>query len=186
MTVPIRLPLGSSRQIRVGGSLVSGGGCCFEIYLFHFPCWIFCFLSPMPGSGSKESACNAGDPGSIPGSESSPGEGNGYPLRYSDLKNSRDCIVHGVTKGQLNDFHFHAGRQGHGLQPWIPSPGSFLPFCEGLHCMCCSREAHPCPFPRPRGAQWPGEDRRISQKCGGQWSEFAQRVQSKRNPAQPL
>ena len=85
MIVPICLPLGFSRQIWVGGSLVSGGGCCFEIYLFCFPCWIFCFLSPMPGSDSKESACNAGDPGSIPGSESSPGEGNGSPLRYSSV-----------------------------------------------------------------------------------------------------
>ena len=40
------------------------------------------------GSGSKESACNAGDPGLIPGSGRSPGEGNGYPLQYSCLENS--------------------------------------------------------------------------------------------------
>ena len=80
MIVPICLPLGSSRQIWVGGSLVSGGGSCFEIYLFCFPRWIFCFMSPMPGSDSKESACSAGDLGSIPGSESSPGEGNGSLL----------------------------------------------------------------------------------------------------------
>ena len=39
------------------------------------------------GSDSKESACNAGDPGLIPGSGRSPGEGNGYPLQYSCLKN---------------------------------------------------------------------------------------------------
>ena len=39
------------------------------------------------GSDSKESACNAGDSGSIPGSERSPGEGNGYPLQYSCLGN---------------------------------------------------------------------------------------------------
>ena len=39
----------------------------------------------------------------------SPGEGRGYPLQYSGLENSMDCIVHGVTKSQtrLNDFHFH-------------------------------------------------------------------------------
>ena len=39
----------------------------------------------------------------------SPGEGNGYPLQYSGLENSMDCIVHGVTKSwtQLSDFHFH-------------------------------------------------------------------------------
>ena len=44
-----------------------------------------------PGrSDNKESACNAGDPGSIPGSGRSPGEGNGYPLQHSCLRNSMD------------------------------------------------------------------------------------------------
>ena len=42
------------------------------------------------GSGGKESACNAGDPGLIPGSGRSPGEGNGNPLQYSRLENSMD------------------------------------------------------------------------------------------------
>ena len=46
----------------------------------------------------KESTCNAGDLGSIPGSGRSPGEGKGYPLHYSGLENAMDCIVHGVTK----------------------------------------------------------------------------------------
>ena len=41
-------------------------------------------------SVGKESACNAGDPGSIPGSERSPGEGNGYPLQYPCLENPTD------------------------------------------------------------------------------------------------
>ena len=60
------------------------------------------------GSAGKESACHAGDLGSIPGLERSPGEGKGYPLQYSGLENSMDCIVHGVTKSQtrLSDFHF--------------------------------------------------------------------------------
>ena len=40
------------------------------------------------GSDCKESACSAGDPGSIPGSGRFPGEGNGYPLQYSCLENS--------------------------------------------------------------------------------------------------
>ena len=44
------------------------------------------------GSAGKESACNAGDLGSIPGLGWSPGEGNGYPLQYSGLENSVDCI----------------------------------------------------------------------------------------------
>ena len=42
------------------------------------------------GSDSKASACNAGDPGSIPGSGRSPGEGNGNPLQYSCLENPMD------------------------------------------------------------------------------------------------
>ena len=55
-----------------------------------------------------ESASNAGDLGSIPGLGRPPGEGKGYPLQYSGLKNSMDCIVHGVAKNwtQLSDFHF--------------------------------------------------------------------------------
>ena len=51
-------------------------------------------------SAGKESACNAGDLGSIPGLGRSPGEGKGYPLQYSGLENSMDCIVHGVAKSQ--------------------------------------------------------------------------------------
>ena len=58
-------------------------------------------------SVGKESGCNAGDPGSIPGLGRSPGEGKGYPLKYSGLENSIDYLVHGVTKSQtqLSDFH---------------------------------------------------------------------------------
>ena len=50
------------------------------------------------GSVGKESACNAGDPSSIPGLGRSPGEGKGYPLQYSGLENSMECIDHGVSK----------------------------------------------------------------------------------------
>ena len=50
------------------------------------------------GSAGKESACNVGDLGLIPGLGISPGEGKGYPLQYSGLENSIDCIVHGVAK----------------------------------------------------------------------------------------
>ena len=59
-------------------------------------------------SVGKESTCNAGDPGLISGLGRSPGEGIGYPLQYSGLENSMDCIVHGVTKSQtwLSNFHF--------------------------------------------------------------------------------
>ena len=59
-------------------------------------------------SVGKESVCNVGDRDSIPGLGRSPGEGNGYPLQYSSLENSMDCIVHGVAKNwtRLSDFHF--------------------------------------------------------------------------------
>ena len=66
------------------------------------------------GSDGKESAYNAGDLGSIPGLGRPPGEGNGYPLQYSErivsiLENSMDCMDRGVTKSRtwLSDFHFH-------------------------------------------------------------------------------
>ena len=52
------------------------------------------------GSAGKESACNVGAVGSIPGLGRSPEEGKGYPLQYSGLENSMDCIVHGVTESQ--------------------------------------------------------------------------------------
>ena len=51
-------------------------------------------------SVGKESACYAGDSGSIPGLGRSPGEGKGYPLQYSGLENCMDYIVHGVAKSQ--------------------------------------------------------------------------------------
>ena len=52
------------------------------------------------GSAGKESTCNVRDLGLIPGLGRSPGEGNSYPLQYSGLENSMDCIVHGVTKSR--------------------------------------------------------------------------------------
>ena len=60
------------------------------------------------GSAGKESACNAGDLGSIPGLGRSPGEEKDYPLQYSGLESSLDCIVHGVAKSRtrLSNFHF--------------------------------------------------------------------------------
>ena len=65
------------------------------------------------GSDSKVSVYNAGDPGLIPGSGRSPGEGNGTPLQYYCLENPVDreawqATVHGVTKTwtQLNEFTF--------------------------------------------------------------------------------
>ena len=60
-----------------------------------------CLISNLPcGSAGKESTCNAGDLGSIPGLGRCPGEGKGYPLQDSGLENSMDYIVHGVTESQ--------------------------------------------------------------------------------------
>ena len=73
------------------------------IGIHSFPC----------GSDGKESACNAGDPGSIPGLGRSPGEEKGYPLQNSCLENSMDrgawwSAVHGISKSQtrLSNFIF--------------------------------------------------------------------------------
>ena len=70
------------------------------------------FLGFPCGSAGKEPAWNAGDLDSIPGFRRSPREGKGYPLQYSGLENSTDCIGHGVAKSRtrLSDFlslHFH-------------------------------------------------------------------------------
>ena len=58
------------------------------MYIQGFPC----------GSPGKESACNAGDLGSIPGLGRSPGEEKGYLLQYSGLENPMDCIVYEVAE----------------------------------------------------------------------------------------
>ena len=61
-----------------------------QCIILGFPC----------GSAGKESVHNVGDLGSIPGLGRSPGEGKGYPLQYSGLENSMDCIVHVVSKSR--------------------------------------------------------------------------------------
>ena len=53
-----------------------------QIYIYSFP----------HSSVGKESTCNGGDPGSIPGLGRSPGEGIGYPLQYSGLENFMNCM----------------------------------------------------------------------------------------------
>ena len=73
---------------------------CVYVYIYMgFPC----------GSTGKESACNAGDMGPIPGLGRCPGGWKGYPLQCSRLENSMGCIVHRVPKSQtrLSDFPFH-------------------------------------------------------------------------------
>ena len=85
------------------------------------------------GSAGKESTCNAGDLGSIPGLGRSPGEGKGNPLQYSWLENPMDggawwATVHRVTKSQtrlsnFTFFHFHL-LQYPGLENSMESMGS--------------------------------------------------------------
>ena len=83
------------------------------------------------GSADKESACNAGDPGSISGLGRSAGEGEGHPLQYSGLENSTDggawwATVHGVAKSRTQlsyfhiHFHFHASQN---LDPALHTAG---------------------------------------------------------------
>ena len=80
----------------------------------------------------KESPCNAGDHGSIAGLGRYREEGKGYPLQYSGLENSMDCIVHGVAKSWtlLRDSQFHfQWRKEAGSVPWHllhPSPSAEL------------------------------------------------------------
>ena len=76
---------------------------CFLVY-----CRGSVFVGFSYGSACKESTCNVGDLGLIPGLGKAPGEGKGYPFQYSGLENSMDCIVHGVAKSwtELSDFHF--------------------------------------------------------------------------------
>ena len=73
------------------------------------------YVGFLGGSDGKESVCNAGDLGLIPGSGRSLGEGNGCSLQYFCLKNSMDrgtrqATVHGITKSwiPLSNFHTHS------------------------------------------------------------------------------
>ena len=62
------------------------------------------------GSAGKESACNVGDLGLIPGLRRSPGEGKGYPLQDCGQQNSMDCIVLGILQARILE--------------WVPFPFS--------------------------------------------------------------
>ena len=88
------------------------------------------------GSAGKESARNIGDLGSIPGLGRSRRGGKGYPLQYSGLENSLDCIVHGVAKSRtrLSDSHFTFFSKN--KQP--ASPGSCSQPGSHLHTPCLS------------------------------------------------
>ena len=91
-----------------------------------------------PGnSDGKESVCNAGDPGSIPGLERSPGEGNGSPLQYSCLEDSTDkgpcrATVYEVTESDTTErLSLHIWEKAMATHsstlawkiPWTEEPG---------------------------------------------------------------
>ena len=81
------------------------------------------FLGFLCGSTGKESACNAGDLGLIPGLGSSAGEGKGLPLQHCGVENSMDCIIHGATKGQTHMSQLSLSSLAQALCPksWVRS-----------------------------------------------------------------
>ena len=92
---------------------------CFRLFWIYTNLWMW--LGLPGGSDGKESACNAGDPGSVPGSGGSPGEGNGNPLQYSCLENSMDrgswwATVFGLqSQTRLSDYHYYYCKCDHWL-----------------------------------------------------------------------
>ena len=84
-------------QISPLQSLLHKSQTCFSL-IFHFTDGLTMYSGFPCGSAATESACNAGDLGLIPVLGTSYGEGKNYPLQYSDLENSMDCIVRGVAK----------------------------------------------------------------------------------------
>ena len=99
-------------------------------------CFFFFFL-PLSHLGSPTVG--------LLGWEDSPGEGNGYPLQYSGLENSMDCIVHGVSESQtqLNDFHLTffstiRGRHRQFSSPY-PNPGTAT-WAQSTKLAVCTQE----------------------------------------------
>ena len=99
---------------------------------------MYCSLGFPDGSDGKESACNAGDWGSIPGLGRTPSEGNGYPLQYSCLENSmgRGCwwaTVDGLQRVGHN-WHFHCSSLP--VQCRISDPGQSLSLFHSWAMLC--------------------------------------------------
>ena len=90
--------------------------------LCHTSAWISHRSIYVPcGSAGKKSSCYEGELGSVPGLGRSPGEEKGYPLQYSGLENSMDCIVHGVAKSRTQPSNFHFTHPWTSLPPPTPS-----------------------------------------------------------------
>ena len=107
------------------------------------------FLGFPCGSAGKESACNAGDLGLIPGLGRSPGEGKGYPLQYSCLGNSMDCVAHRVAKRHDWESFTHSllTISGSSMSPWLQISSSFSGINEvNFSPNGCFIECHSVPF----------------------------------------
>ena len=107
------------------------------------------FLGFPCGSAGKESACNAGDLGLIPGLGRSPGEGKGYPLQYSCLGNSMDCVAHRVAKRHDWESFTHSllTISGSSMSPWLQISSSFSCINEvNFSPNGCFIECHSVPF----------------------------------------
>ena len=95
---------------------------------WRFLKWLSIELASFPGgSAGKESACNVGDLGSIPGSGRSPGEGNGSPFQYPCLEDSMDrgawrATVHGVEKSRTRPEQLTLSLP---YDPASPPPGTY-------------------------------------------------------------
>ena len=106
----------------------------WESTTFSFPSHLFHDPHDFPdGSNGKESACNVGDLGLIPGLGRSPGEGNSYPLQCSGLENSMDweawqATVHGVPKSRTRLSNFHNSHKNNGPRSSFKMTICFLHF----------------------------------------------------------
>ena len=140
-----------------------------HLLLFFVP---FCLQKGFPGgSDSKVSACNAGNPGSIPGLGRSSGEGNGNPLQYFCLENLMDgawqATVHGVAKSRTQLSNFTS------LPPATYIFITVSPQTQDLfylHCLQFSSVAQLCPtLLDPMDCSLPGSIHRIFQARILQW-----------------
>ena len=88
----LRHPFCKGSQTRTALAIICRKTSYISVGLYYCICGFPC------GSAGKEFTCNAGDLGSIPGSGRSAGDGKDYPLKYSGLENSMDCIVRGAQR----------------------------------------------------------------------------------------
>ena len=138
--------------------------------MFWFLSDIYVCLGFPGGSSGKDSICNAGDLGSVPGFGRSPREWNSYPFQYTGLENSMECIVHGVAKSWkwwLNDFHFHFMS----VCAYVLSCFSRVWLCDTmdytLHGILQAKILEWVAFPFSRGSSQPRDQTQVFHIAGG-------------------